>query len=92
MRAVDVVLRTNSRILAAYKVHPYPGRVTLFRAAHPESVYQFGPDNGWTKFAGGGLQVYEVPGEHLTIFAQPNVRTLAEELDACIRASIAEKS
>ena len=47
LRAVDVVLRTNSRILAAYKVHPYPGRVTLFRAAHPESVYQFGPDNGW---------------------------------------------
>jgi yersiniabactin nonribosomal peptide synthetase len=89
LRAADVVQRTNSRTLAAYKVRPYPGRVTLFRAAHPESVYRFGLDNGWTKFAGGGLQVYEVPGEHQTIFAQPNVRTLAGELDACIRASIA---
>ena len=91
LRALDVVQGNNSRALSSYKVRPYPGQVTLFRAAHGTHGYRFGPDNGWTSFALDGLRVHEVPGEHETIFAQPNVSTLAEALDEYIRAAIAEK-
>jgi thioesterase domain-containing protein len=90
LRALDVVQMANRRALSAYKLRTYPGRVTLFRAQDPDDGYEYAADNGWTEFAMGGIQIHEIPGEHQLIFAQPNVRTLAEKLDACTRAALAE--
>ena len=63
----------------------------MFRAEDPDDGCAHPADNGWTKFAGGGIEIHNVPGEHQFIFAQPNVRMLAEKLDACIRAALAKK-
>ena len=90
LRALDLVQRANRRALTAYKLHPYPGRITLFRSQDTGDGYEYPADYGWTQFAKGGIQIHEVPGEHQTIFAQPNVRTLAARLDVCIRAALAE--
>jgi thioesterase domain-containing protein len=30
--------------------------------------------------AGGGLKIYDVPGNHISMFEEPNVQTLAETL------------
>ena len=90
LRALDLVQRANRRALSAYKLHPYPGRITLFRSQDPGDGYEYPADYGWTQFAKGGIQIHEVPGDHQTIFAQPNVRTLAARLDTCIRAALAE--
>jgi thioesterase domain-containing protein len=87
LRALDVVQMANRRALSAYKLRPYPGRVTLFHAQDPDDGYECAADNGWTEFAMGGIQIHEIPGEHQLIFAQP-VRTLAEKLKNWMHASV----
>jgi thioesterase domain-containing protein len=75
----------NNRALAAYRMRAYPGRITLFRAETVEDRRNGNADDyDWTLFAKGGIEINVVPGEHETIFAPPNVRTLAEKLNDCI--------
>ena len=40
---------------------------------------------GWNQLAGANVDVRIVPGDHVTMMAEPHVRTLASELAACIR-------
>jgi amino acid adenylation domain-containing protein len=89
-RALDVVQMANKRAFSAYKLNPYPGRVTLFRAKDPDDGYEYAADYGWSALAKGGVEIHNIPGEHQEIFAQPNVRELAKKLDACLRAALAE--
>jgi thioesterase domain-containing protein len=39
---------------------------------------------GWGELAGGGVEVYDVPGHHLSMFEQPHVKRLAETLRYCL--------
>jgi amino acid adenylation domain-containing protein len=84
------VQMANERAVAAYKPHVYPGRITLFRAENPDDGGRYAADHGWTEFAKGGIEMHDIPGTHSTIFARANIRPLAEKLDACIRAALAE--
>jgi thioesterase domain-containing protein len=69
-----------------YRPRAYPHRLTFFRATgHP--VQGDDPTHGWAQLAAGGVDVHEVPGQHLTLLRQPHVRVLAEKLDACLRAA-----
>ena len=82
--ALDLVQRSNRHALSNYELRPYPGQVTLFRAEDPDDGYIHPIDNGWAKYAPGGLQIYKVPGQHQEIFSQPNVGVLAEKLEICL--------
>jgi amino acid adenylation domain-containing protein len=63
----------------------YPGKVDLFRAADVPDV--FGPDEtlGWEAVAEQGVEVTFVPGDHESMFKQPNVRTLAQRMQRILR-------
>jgi len=76
------VEEAHKRALERYTVRPYPGEITLMRAADvPETVgTRRNPTLGWEMFAGGGLDIHDVPGGHTSMFEEPNVRTLAETL------------
>jgi thioesterase domain-containing protein len=79
------------RAVNSYRPRAYPGRVTLFRAQHPgDDGYEHASDYGWSDYAQDGIDIYDVAGTHTTIFDRANVRALAEKLDACIRAALAE--
>ena len=71
---------------AAVNYHPrlYPGKVTLFRARErmPGSTSDF--FLGWDRVAGGGMEVHEIPGDHVSLMKEPGVRLLAEELKRCL--------
>jgi thioesterase domain-containing protein/NAD(P)-dependent dehydrogenase (short-subunit alcohol dehydrogenase family)/acyl carrier protein len=84
------------RALARYETRPYAGPVALFRPplpvayqlgggrvlnAHREFIY---PDNAWSRYVTGDLEVSEVPGDHDSMVLEPNVRVLAERLKACL--------
>jgi thioesterase domain-containing protein len=74
-----------------YVPRRYPGRITYFlgRDEEFEAPYE---DNrhGWARFAGGGLEVHVVPGNHGTMREEPLVEHLAAELSACLhRAEVA---
>ena len=85
-----------------YTVRPYPGKVTLFRP-ELDKAYVLGPgrivnsdrlfvypDNGWTDYVEGGLDVRVVVGDHDSMVLEPHVRVLAAGLRECIDAAEAE--
>ncbi len=67
-----------------YSPQPYEGAVTLFRASEKSLRGDHDPDAGWTELARGGLQIFEIPGGHVSIMSEPQVQLLAEQLTACI--------
>ena len=60
-----------------YRAKSYGGPVTLFRS---EARRDQG-DKGWRELCAGSLQLIPVPGDHGSIFREPDVRILALELD-----------
>jgi amino acid adenylation domain-containing protein len=64
-----------------YEPQSYPGKAVLFRAMD-ESHYHL--LDGWNDIVAGGLEIQDVPGDHLGILREPNVQILAEKLKAYI--------
>ncbi|TRW90769.1 non-ribosomal peptide synthetase/type I polyketide synthase [Candidatus Methylobacter oryzae] len=60
-----------------------PSRLSLFRT---DTVHKNLPPEdqtwGWQTF--GSVDIYQVPGEHLTVLAEPYVQILAKEMSACL--------
>ena len=42
-------------------------------------------DYGWSKVVRSGLEIFDIPGDHLALLAEPGVGTLAEKLAAAMR-------
>ena len=76
-------LRTHTEAWRAYEPRPYPGPLTLFRAAIQEEA-GLPPDMGWRELALGGVTVLETPGDHLSMIQEPRVQILGEQLRACL--------
>jgi amino acid adenylation domain-containing protein len=85
-RQVDLKLWYEAMLSAyrAYRPRPYPGRVALFTAANADSEHPWDPVVGWRQLILNGLEVYAVPGDHRTIFDEPNVEILGEALRNCL--------
>jgi aspartate racemase len=76
-----------------YVPQAYSGRITLFVSSMQTMVSDSWYDPklvdidskfGWGALAVGGLDIYEVPGGHLSMLQEPYVQVLAEKLKACI--------
>jgi thioesterase domain-containing protein len=65
-----------------YRPRPYPGRVTLFWAAYvPRPLGGIADTrDGWARLAGGGVEVYRVPGDHVMLIVEPRVHQLGDIL------------
>ncbi|NEO97699.1 MAG: amino acid adenylation domain-containing protein [Symploca sp. SIO2E9] len=63
-----------------YMPQPYSGKITLFLA----SELRINNSPTLEKLAERGLEIHEIPGYHLSMFKEPNVRVLAEKLKACL--------
>jgi len=83
-----------------YVPQAYSGRVTLFvtsvQTTVSDSLYDpklvdIDIKFGWGELAVGGLDIYEVPGGHLSMLQEPHVQVLAEKLKACIDRVQAEE-
>ena len=69
-----------------YQPRPWTGQVTLFRAeVQPDPRLPM--DLGWTPLAQGGLEVYQLPGDHDLVFREPNIQVLAAQLRARLEHS-----
>jgi thioesterase domain-containing protein/acyl carrier protein len=84
------VENTGRRALDRYVPKAYPGRITLFRATKQPA--EFNPDRalGWSRFAQGGVEVYDVPGYHGAIVYEPRVGILARQLAECLERAGAQ--
>jgi thioesterase domain-containing protein len=79
-----------------YHMRTYPGRATLFvlggRDGMSDSLFdpamgEIDPQLGWGRIVAGEIEVHEVPGEHVSMFREPNVRILAEKLNQCLETA-----
>ncbi len=68
--------------IMTYHQQSYPGEMTLFRAVGRPVLSVKDPSYGWEGFARGGLVVHPVPGDHLSMFLEPNVEVLAHQFAA----------
>jgi thioesterase domain-containing protein len=84
--AVRNVREINYVAGTSYKVSPYPGKVTLFRAELDPSEEPLPVDLDWGKFAMGGLEIKHLPGDHGRILFQPGLDALAQGLKDLLKA------
>ena len=73
-----------------YQMQPYPGSMVLFRAKEKSLRGAHDPYAGWRDLAHGGVEVYEIPGGHVSILAEPQVQILTKHLRSCIERASAE--
>ena len=82
LRPLFGVVEANLEARRKYAPRPLDAPLVLFKA---EEALIDAPDNGtlgWDRFAGAGLDVHVVPGNHNTMLAPPHVDTLIERLRA----------
>jgi aspartate racemase len=90
--ALHSVAGSNGRSLKRYHPAPYPGTIKIFSPTEGSSAYcHHVPDMGWKDFAGGGIDVYPIPGKFATIILEPRVEKLAEQLQSCIDAVLRDE-
>jgi thioesterase domain-containing protein/acyl carrier protein len=70
---------------AKYYPKPYDGKVVLVRSAQRSIGFLHQLELGWTDVLGEELEICEAPGNHYTIYMEPNVEALAQKMDACLR-------
>ena len=68
----------NFAAVKDYVPQIYSGDATLFLAGDLTADYDL--HDGWRELIGGRIEVHEIPGNHLNIIKEPNVRALAEKL------------
>ncbi len=78
------LLKADFRATRNYALHRYPGRITLFKANQELGETSLDPTLGWSNWAGGGVEVHLVAGNHATMVYKPHVEMLAEKLRRCL--------
>ncbi|WP_159783482.1 amino acid adenylation domain-containing protein [Sodalinema gerasimenkoae] len=76
----------NIQLKKQHFPQPYHGKVTLFRAKDRKAEVgtEIDPDYGWRDLAVGGLDIYDIPGDHLLMLQEPNVQVLAAKIKEII--------
>lgn len=83
----DIRNKMRQQASDSYFPDPYNGKLVLFRATERDAFEECDRDMGWTKLAAGGVQIFDVPGDHLGILRTPNVQVMAEQLQSQLQAS-----
>ena len=88
-------LRAHEHAIAHYSVQPLPIPVHLFAAQEKPTLPagMVAPDKllGWGAIVPArNLTLIEVPGDHRSLMAEPNLRVLAEALSQAVRAREAQ--
>lgn len=94
-RRFVMLLRNDLRATETYGLNRYPGRVTLFRASETLAGTSDDATMGWSEWAGDGVEVHVVPGNHANLMYPPHVEALAARLLTCLdqaNAAVAEQN
>jgi thioesterase domain-containing protein/acyl carrier protein len=77
---IDLTFAAHKKARRDYTPKVYPGKITLFRTVE----YPAASESKWAKIAGGGLDCRMIPGDHKTMFREPNIQVVAEKLIAAL--------
>jgi amino acid adenylation domain-containing protein len=87
-RALRDVFQANSRAAGQYRLRPYAGKATLFRASEQSPRNSSDPYAAWRELLLAGLEIQDIPGSHNGILVEPEVSVLAERLKNSIDAAL----
>jgi amino acid adenylation domain-containing protein len=79
-------LQIQSASVLRYQPKPYAGKVVLFRCEQISVRHYMDSTYGWGNLVEGGIEVIDLPGDHVAIFEEPVVFTLAHELSARLQS------
>jgi amino acid adenylation domain-containing protein len=68
----------------SYQPPPYMGRLVFFKPVEGPNGDAWDFSRGWRHLITGEFEVHEVPGDHRSMFQEPNVETLADNLTKCL--------
>ncbi len=91
LRRLLRILKTNLRAMQGYTPGQYDGQIQYFQAREVLPGRPVDAAQGWYPLATQGVEVHEVPGNHLSLLLPPNVQVVAELLKATICVSLAGK-
>ena len=84
----DGIVETPDQIVhlavSSYPPAPYDGRLVFFKAAERPPGGAWDSSCGWPHLVNGEFETYEVPGDHRSMFLEPNVETLANIMINCL--------
>lgn len=81
---MKLISKRNAAALRNYEISPIDNYIYLFKAkTRPYFVDDF-KYLGWRKYARKGVKVFEVTGDHDTMFRAPNVEELAQVLQKAL--------
>jgi thioesterase domain-containing protein len=78
------VFKANLKAVRSYQMRFDSCPIMLLKASESEDESSQDLTKGWKAFAGGGLEIQTVPGDHYTILREPNVSILARYLEKCL--------
>ncbi len=88
LRRMWRVFQANTLAKARFEPQPYPGSITLISAEAPEAFKRVQADF-WRALAGGGLEVYHTPGDHISMIKDPqHAAALAQRVRACLAGEL----
>jgi amino acid adenylation domain-containing protein len=81
---LSLIGKNNEHALERYQLNSFKGHLHLFKAK--ERLYFIDDQKylGWSNLAIEGISVYDIPGDHKTIFHEPNVKILATQMQAIL--------
>lgn len=74
----------NEEALRHYVPGVYSGRATIFKALESAILFGADPELGWGEVVAGGIEIHEIPSDHLGMLKEPHVRILGEKLQAAV--------
>ncbi|AFY80290.1 type I polyketide synthase [Oscillatoria acuminata] len=79
------MFKRNVRAMRRYHLRPYPGRIVFFRASDRDEISPGDPERAWLELATDGVEIYEVPGNHITMNFAPHVKAIADPLTIALQ-------
>lgn len=82
------LFRINMQAMRDYQPGPYPGKLHFFLAKERDAFNAQTPAHGWIPLAEQGIEIYTIPGDHISMNEEPQVRVLAHYLHQSFPASL----
>jgi thioesterase domain-containing protein len=94
VRGLVQVVKANSQV-RYFPQEVLPTQITLILTSEDDHEAVIGNEQpseiprregawGWDKFSEKPIEIYNVPGNHLTMMTEPHVQVLAERLKSCL--------
>ena len=74
-----------------YEPKPYPGKMVLLQSSDWPSGPYFDFKLGWNDLVSGGIEFHLIPGDHPSMFTEPNVKLVAQKLRIHLDQRVSER-